>query len=287
MTKQPSPLLPGLPLGERGVHTLRTWDAPRCDLLAAGHIDLAPGARYAFDNRARDEDACVFQLTLAGEGSFAEDGEESPLRAGDAFLVGLPSPTAYGIAHGESWRFAYVYFTGDLARSHVRGINRRRGRRFPITAGDPSLAPLRALLACLRETADPGEAIASTLLYALLTHLHTAAPAAAEAGIAAARRLADERSTDPELGVARLAEAAGCSRGHLSRRFRDAYGVSPYAYLLAVRLRHAQRLLLEGDAEAREVARHAGFGDAAHFNRLFRAHVGMPPGAYRRRARGV
>lgn len=279
------PTLDRIPRFERGVHTPRTWDGPRCDLLAAGHIALEPGARYRFDNRRREEDACVLQVTLAGRGVLREldAGRERPLLPGDAFILDLPSPTAYWLPAGARWRFCYLYFTGALARAQVAALNRRRGRCFALEDADPAVARIAAVLELLRQGGDPDEAAVSAALYAALVHLHPR-PAAPDPPLARARACIEERFADPELGMQAIARQVGLSRFHLSRTFKAAFGLSPYAYLLAVRFRHAQELLRAGGQTARQVARAVGFADPVHFAHAFRRHVGVTPGAYKARA---
>lgn len=283
-------MLPGLdrlPHFERSVHTLRTWDGPRCDLLAAGHIALASGTRYRFDNRRREEDACVLQVTLDGRGILAEHDLDSEhvLGPGDAFILDLPSPTAYWLPAGARWRFVYLYFTGALARAQVAALHKRRGRRFALADAEVAVGRLAALCELVRRPGEADEATVSAALYAVLVHLHPR-PAGADPPLARARACIDERFADPGLGVAAIAAAAGMSRFHLSRAFKAAYGLSPYACLLAVRFRHAQELLQSGALTVAAVAQAAGFSDPVHFAHAFRRHIGATPGAFRARAGG-
>jgi AraC-like DNA-binding protein len=52
------------------------------------------------------------------------------------------------------------------------------------------------------------------------------------------------------------------------------------------RLRHAARLLAEGDRPVTAVALDVGFADLSNFVRTFRRAAGVPPGEFRRVARG-
>ncbi|MGA9597032.1 MAG: helix-turn-helix domain-containing protein [Acidimicrobiia bacterium] len=62
----------------------------------------------------------------------------------------------------------------------------------------------------------------------------------------AAKDLADARDFEP-LTVSDLARAAGMSRAHFSRQFRDAFGEAPHQYLLTRRLERAAALLRNTD----------------------------------------
>jgi AraC-like DNA-binding protein len=70
---------------------------------------------------------------------------------------------------------------------------------------------------------------------------------------------------------------------HATRLFRHAYGVSPVAYLQALRIENA-RNFLRGDPQlpVAEAARQAGFSCHAYFCRLFRHHCGQSPQEWRR-----
>jgi len=87
------------------------------------------------------------------------------------------------------------------------------------------------------------------------------------------------------IAVEELAARAHLSVSQLQREFRRLFGQTPGAYLLRVRLLMARRRLEETNDPFGLIALECGFYDQSHFNRAFRAHVGMPPGAYRRRFR--
>lgn len=100
------------------------------------------------------------------------------------------------------------------------------------------------------------------------------------------RRVRDriDREYRLPLDVAALARAEHVSAGHLSRRFRDAYGESPYAYLMTRRVERAMTLLRRGDTSVTDVCFEVGFGSLGTFSTRFSELVGMPPSAYRRLA---
>jgi AraC-like DNA-binding protein len=57
-----------------------------------------------------------------------------------------------------------------------------------------------------------------------------------------ARDLIDRAYAEP-LDVERLASAAGVSRAHFSRVFKEAYGETPYQYLMSRRIERAMAML--------------------------------------------
>jgi AraC-like DNA-binding protein len=76
-----------------------------------------------------------------------------------------------------------------------------------------------------------------------------------------------------------LAKTTGMSRYQVIRMFRAATGLTPHAYQLNQRINHAREGLRCGEPLA-DVAYRLGFADQAHFQRVFKAHVGVTPGHY-------
>ena len=86
------------------------------------------------------------------------------------------------------------------------------------------------------------------------------------------------------LDVASIARDIGMSAGHFSRQFRQAYGETPYSYLMTRRVERAMALLRRGDLSVTEVCFAVGCSSLGTFSTRFTALVGMSPSAYRRDA---
>lgn len=67
------------------------------------------------------------------------------------------------------------------------------------------------------------------------------------------------------------------------RRFADATGLAPLAYVQRLRIEDAKRRLERTGSPVDEISWRVGYEDAAFFRRLFKRTTGMTPGAYRRR----
>jgi AraC-like DNA-binding protein len=101
-----------------------------------------------------------------------------------------------------------------------------------------------------------------------------------------ARDLMDREYARP-LAVATLARAALMSTAHFSRRFRGAYGETPYAYLMTRRIERAKLLLRRGDLSVTEVCLAVGCTSLGSFSARFTELVGETPTAYRARDHGA
>ena len=106
--------------------------------------------------------------------------------------------------------------------------------------------------------------------------------------LARLRRVRDriDREYAQPLDVEALARGAHMSAGHLSRRFKAAYGESPYSYLMTRRIERAMALLRGGGMSVTEVCFEVGCSSLGTFSTRFTELVGMSPSAYRRAAAG-
>jgi transcriptional regulator GlxA family with amidase domain len=83
--------------------------------------------------------------------------------------------------------------------------------------------------------------------------------------------------------VSRMVQLSGLPERTFKRRFRQATGMSPLAYVHALRLEEAKQMLEAGDAPIEMIAQEVGYEDAGYFGRLFRREVNLTPAQYRRR----
>lgn len=103
------------------------------------------------------------------------------------------------------------------------------------------------------------------------------------AELRALRRVRDriDREFARPLDVPGLAAGVHMSAGHLSRRFKAAYGESPYSYLMTRRIERAMALIRGGDASITEICFAVGFSSLGTFSTRFSELVGLPPSEYR------
>ena len=85
------------------------------------------------------------------------------------------------------------------------------------------------------------------------------------------------------LDVAALARTALMSTAHFSRRFRDTYGETPYAYLMTRRIERAAALLRGGEVSVTDACMQVGCTSLGSFSASFTRLMGETPSAYRAR----
>jgi AraC-like DNA-binding protein len=96
-----------------------------------------------------------------------------------------------------------------------------------------------------------------------------------------ARDLMDRDYAEP-LDVPAMARAALMSPAHFSRKFRAAYGETPYSYLMTRRIERAKSMLRQGRSVT-DACMAVGCTSLGSFSSRFTEIVGQTPSQYRDR----
>ncbi len=84
--------------------------------------------------------------------------------------------------------------------------------------------------------------------------------------------------------LATLAREAGWQAEYFHRRFRQALGMTPFAFMERRRLEEAVQLLTETDITLKELSSQLRFSSQFYFTRVFTRRFGVNPSVFRRQA---
>lgn len=97
-----------------------------------------------------------------------------------------------------------------------------------------------------------------------------------------ALRLIRQRFADPNLSLRELAGGLGRSLWYVGRILKKCTGLGFRQYLKTLRLRRAEKLLLDPSLLVKQVAAAVGYKHVSDFDHHFKAAYGIAPGEYRR-----
>ncbi|WP_406822040.1 AraC family transcriptional regulator [Pseudomonas sp. KnCO4] len=220
----------------------------------------------------------------------AANGQER-LTPGTLVMVPARRVHACNPEPGQAWSYQMLHVAADwLARlrqeSALTGEGPAEGPGEPARiCRDPEVyrqfCELNRLLFSNASSGEKDAALVAFLADLEFTAHPPLAPAPALGASALSGLIAAIEGLDPaQLSLDALAREAGVGRYQLIRAFRAATGFTPHAYLINARVNRGRALLGEGQPLA-EVAYRLGFADQSHFQRVFKAHVGVTPGQYR------
>jgi AraC-like DNA-binding protein len=84
------------------------------------------------------------------------------------------------------------------------------------------------------------------------------------------------------IGLSEIATTVGLSPSHFAKKFRVSSGLSLQRFANLRRTRQAIGCLQAGSENMAALALELGFYSQSHMNRVFRDHIGLSPGRYRR-----
>ena len=217
------------------------------------------------------------------------------INLGEALRVEHPTGThtAYRAGHGFYSGLSRVYAVTETDRSQIGAqvmltpLGARRLLGFPLEeVGDRMIDAVdlfgptgREMIERLQEANSQSRQLEILEREMERRLLLPHAPVARDL-VWALRRL---RTSGGRIKVAALAGEIGCSRKHLTMRFKKEFGLAPKPFARVLRFDRALRLLAnDGIANWAELADACGYADQAHLSRDFRACVGSPPEAFLR-----
>jgi AraC family transcriptional regulator len=237
-----------------------------------------------------------FSIAAVIEGTFRYRGDTgTAMMHPGAFLFGN-SAACYECGHDHgvgdrciAFHFSPAYFA-EVAAS-IAGSGRFRFPT-PMLPARPELLPWLVWIRTQTARADRlavdealprlMEAVIGTV--SSVTPLPVCVSARDERRIGDVLRYIELHATDT-LDLEKLAGVAVMSKYHFLRTFRHAVGMTPYQFVLSVRMRRAAVRLATSSEPVSTIAFETGFGDLSTFNGRFRDMFGMSPTVYRKRER--
>ena len=233
---------------------------------------------------------------IAGTFSYRANSGTAVLHPG-AFLFGN-SDTCYECAHDHStgdrciaFHFSPAYFAEVAASIAGSSHFRFPTPMLPVT---PKLLPWLARIEARTALAEllAVEESVPRLMEAVIGAVSGMTPLPVCASPRDTRRVGDalryiELNAADALDLDTLAGVAIMSKYHFLRTFRHTVGMTPYQFVLTVRMRRAAVRLATSFEPVSTIAFETGFGDLSTFNGRFRDVFDMSPTTYRNRERTI
>jgi AraC-like DNA-binding protein len=226
----------------------------------------------------------VMGVVESGSALVRRGDEEEVARAGDVLLLAPYDVHAEYPIEPSGWTFRCLYPTTQAVAAlapDLRGASGARAFRAPIVRDASAGSHIARMVdvatgAC--GDASVTERFAKDALRGILgTHLmEVAAPSPTMEQV---RRFI--HAAAGPFRVSELSSLTGLSPYHVMHKFRDVYGLSPYAYYAELRVARAKELLVAG-ANLASTGSAVGFADQSHFTRQFKRTTGLTPGRYAR-----
>lgn len=229
----------------------------------------------------------VFEYVLSGKGYVINNGKKYVVKGGDAYIIHPHDTCKYYSDPDEPYMKYWINFASaiffDIMRAY--GINQQTVfenvdlkedfERFFELDGDP----------CFNDQIYPR---ASVIIFEMLMKL-----ADKNREVRRVSDLAHEikfmlsTSVKKPFSLELLTEKFFLSESQIIREFKKYYHVTPYKYLLNLRIDYAKNLLDNSDMTVKEIAELLTFSNEYYFSNYFKQRVGVSPKNYRKEKRGA
>lgn len=226
--------------------------------------------------------------TLEGKGGLEMRGERFLLTSGQGVLLTPFTPHSYFPA-SDRWVTMYITFGGAAAESILDSLGMNTSAIYSIASeGGSFVSNMEEMIHKADWDADFSGMESSTALYRFLMLLRNYGKRDAQPSLSeyydklrpVVRWMEEHCSSN--VGLAEMVEQANMSVSYFNELFREAFGMSPYSYLIQLRLRQAKQIMImHPDKTIKEVSAQAGFNDVSHFVATFRKKEGITPAKYR------
>ncbi len=249
-----------------------------------GEEACQPG--HSFGPATRDH--VLIHFVASGKGVLYCQGQRFTVEAGQGFLIYPGEECLYQADERQPWHYAWVGYRGRKALSLTSEAGFQPAQRV-YAAFDPDEA--WRTLENLRADARSLRLNRLAALGSLLRFLSLLAPANdPNTSISPARLHCDraiwflEGRYDRDVSIQETAAFVGLSRSHLYRVMMEECGCSPKEMLLRIRMRHAEKMLMDTALTLDEIALRVGLCTGAQLGVCFKSVYGTTPGKYRKSA---
>lgn len=223
-------------------------------------------------NRICYED--VLLLVFDGILRFREDGIDYEVYPGQ-YHIQKQGSQQRGVVPSDSPKYLFVHFLGEWSDERYDVLQKR---------GEFDYQSLRSLMEEIDRLSHGDYTICecSAKFNTLLADLFRKSSKPTVAG-----KIADYIGENYIKGISleELADEFHFSKNHIINMFKQEYGMTPFEYINALRIKKAEWLLEVTSKTAEAIAYDCGFNNYSHFFKVFRSTNGISPREWRERKR--
>jgi len=238
--------------------------------------------------RRKNLESFLVVLVLSGSGTLMYDEKTYPLQAGSCFFVDCLTPYYHQSSETDPWELIWVHFNGSTSRQYYEYFASNSTPAFSPRSFQELREKLESLLDVNSRSDLSAEITSSRLIVDILSILlqditnFREERHASQQKIAEVRQYLDEHYTD-KFSLDELSERFFISKYHLSREFKNYYGITLNHYVIAKRITYAKKLLRFSNYSLEEIARNCGFYDTSYLNKQFKKSEGISASDFRKK----
>lgn len=246
---------------------------------------VSVGEKENQNHKIRENGYIAYQIAWCtkGKGVLILDGTQYEIDSGKGFYFAEGVPHEY-YAAVQPWTLRWIAFNGNQTDYFFKFLKSPRGGVFKKSRIGSLDRTFHQLLSILNREDSYADVECSAALHTLMAELIRAE---GEAKSNPKDRLNPiisylNANYNKELSLDGLAAQINVCPDYFCKLFKQAYQVTPFKYLINLRVQKAKFLLLTNmDMPVKDVAAAVGFHDTSYFCSAFREREGVSPSQFR------
>jgi len=226
--------------------------------------------------------------TIEGAGRITFGGKTQELTIGTGVLM-LPHTSHAYEATQSHWTTQYLTFGGTMVQDMLLMLGLNQSAFYRWSSDIVIDEAIKRILLRIEHDADFNGLYASSDLYHFIMTLkrygQTNNKQDLNDSLSKLKPLLDwldESYSNPDIGLVEMAKLLAITPRYMNTLFRNTFAHSPYAYLIALRIRKSKEVLLRTPySSIKQITQAVGFRDTSHFVATFRQYVGFTPEKFR------
>ena len=241
------------------------------------------GITYPYKNyeiaRANSRIVCI-EYIEKGCGTVHISKETFHPCEGDVYILPPGSDHHYYSDANTPWKKVFVNLSGSLAESLIDGYQLKNHHHFKSL---DIRNELYSIIDIARKGSDNSTEEIICIINRVFMKMRSSlqkkekVPAIAEI----MRDYLNAHATE-KFQIESLCRHVSRSESRTIRIFKDAYGITPYAYVLGQKIRLAKDMLVNTGLSVKQIAYNLSFTDEYYFSNIFKSKTGHSPSGYRK-----
>lgn len=221
----------------------------------------------------------VFEYVVSGKGKLSVQGKKYKINAGDVFILKPEEEHDFRGDRDEPWEKIWIKYRSDYMLPFLKAYNIDSGVYHIENA-----KPYFERMLNLPSTNMPANEVAYTISECVNKIVYLAAVSSSPDVESDEVRIREalNASVYEKIDLDAFAKSLHMSKSNIIRKYKKRYGVTPYEYLLSIKIETAKIMLISTKMTVREIAERLAITDEHYFSSLFYRRVGMRPLLYRK-----
>ena len=230
----------------------------------------------------RNSPYAVIEYIIEGRGTVIADDEEFYPKKGDAYILHKNSSHRYFSDDTEPWTKIWINVSGRALNSLLTTYGLEKISFYPGMNIYSYIKRIHDLGTDISIDSESKHIQACLIFHEMISFIYLSNKLYApdiSPELQAIKNYIDNSYTT-KITIEDLAKKFHMSPSLLTHKFKNCFGISPYHYILDLKMNHAKSLLKNTTLKINEIATTVGFSDEHYFSYMFKNKFNITPSAY-------